>query len=331
MSNLSMRQSGSIVAFLLSALAGCTHHYYRQARESDPHATLTFEKAKEGYRPWARKLNGDRRPDHLFRVRNTFRIVVGTMRLEIKEQAGEGTLVTSGPRFTCELSFEAEAGRDYRVSSVWDDNGYLYVVTTTGAKVAECKARERGEGAIVISKEAPVYKKAHGTDVTSTLKRGDAVVAVSLGWGAGQFREESGRAWIAFLDEAAGSPREGWMRLADLAKFTYFFCNYDVPSDNEAPGYPFTPGSYPFPSGKRVDWNTCFREARDAKLNELRAACAKEKTAPTTKVPRAHRISSSNRRSHSLGEILSRREPCQRTTRSCQESQRTPLYRNCSG
>src|SRR5262245_34202274 len=64
------------------------------------------------------------------------------MRLELAERS-EGTLATSGPRYTCELSFEAEAGRTYLVSLVWDKDGYLYAVTAdTGTRVAGCKAQQ---------------------------------------------------------------------------------------------------------------------------------------------------------------------------------------------
>jgi len=46
-----------IVGIALSALAGGAT-YYHAPRESEPHATLTFEKPKEwlGDRPWPRKL-----------------------------------------------------------------------------------------------------------------------------------------------------------------------------------------------------------------------------------------------------------------------------------
>ena len=103
----------AIVVIVLSALAGCAT-YYPMPRESEPHATLTFEKTKAGNgdRPTPRKLNGAR-PSY----RRTLRIGVGTMRLELAE-GGEGNLWMCGPRYTCELSFEAEAGRRYRVSMV---------------------------------------------------------------------------------------------------------------------------------------------------------------------------------------------------------------------
>jgi hypothetical protein len=275
-----------ILVIALSALAGCAT-YYHMPRESEPHATLTFEKTKAGNgdRPTPRKLNGAR-PSY----RRTLRIGAGTMQLELAE-GGEGNLWMCGPRYTCELSFEAEAGRRYLVSMLWEDEVYLYAVTAdNGTKVAKCKAQDackessganrlssgcclnssaprgqgKGEGAIVIRDDALVYKKAdRSTGVLWKLKRGDAVVAdYSRKMKAWQFYEESGRVRIVFLAETTGRLRGGWMRLDDLAKFTYD-CDYD-PAINPVPGYPFTPGIINY------NWNVCFQEARDAKLKELR-------------------------------------------------------------
>ncbi len=100
-----------IVVMTLPALAGCATHYH-MPRESEPHATLTFDKGGGilGVHATAVRLNGGRYTNHLIAYRRAFRIGVGTMRLEL----GEGTedLLTSAS-FTCELSFEAEAGRRY--------------------------------------------------------------------------------------------------------------------------------------------------------------------------------------------------------------------------
>ena len=277
MSSLKARAGRLAVASALFALVGCTH-YYHQAQATDPHATLTFEKTEQWGYAYPYRLNG-RRPSWTD-FRHTARIGVGTMRLEIAEQGGEGTLATPGPRFICELSFEAEAGRQYRVTEAWDENGFLYVVAAdTGTKLADCKAREKGEGAIVIRDEAPVYRKKRGSEVGWRLKGGDAVAGVSISeeW---HFEEESGRVAVVFLGGTAGTPPSGWMNLVDLERFTYFFCNYDpvveklppiwsswdwVTLFNRSPGYPFT-------HEKNREWIACFREARDAKLKELRAA-----------------------------------------------------------
>ena len=220
------------------------------------------------------------------------------MRLELGEDL-EGDLFTCGPRYTCELSFEAEAGRRYLVSMLWKDEVYWYAVTAdNGTKVAECKGQDacewrleccpntsapsgqgKIEGAIVTRDDALVYKTVDSsTRVTWKLKRGDTVVAnYSRKLKAWQFYEESGRVQIAFLDETPGRLRGGWMRFDDLAKFTYD-CKYD-PVINPEPGYPFKPGI------RIHNWNVCFQEARDVKLKELRAAWAEEKTAESTKAP----------------------------------------------
>lgn len=74
------------------------------------------------------------------------------------------------------------------------------------------------------------------------------------------------------------------MSLADLATFTYFFCNYrGQVGGSYSDGYPFTPGENPFALEEKRGWSTCFRKARDAKFKELRTAWAMEKAATSTK------------------------------------------------
>jgi hypothetical protein len=190
-----------IVVIALSALAGCAR-YYHMPRESEPHATLVFDQGK-GFdeRPTPLKLNGGRPTSYLmvFGYRRTFRIGLGTMRLELGESPA-GDSFMAGPSFTCELSFEAEEGRRYIVSMHWEDDHYLYAVTAdNGTNVAECKSRSgarcepvevcptppvpggqgKGEGGIVIRDDAQVYKVAKGTGVVRKLKRGDAVAVES--------------------------------------------------------------------------------------------------------------------------------------------------------
>ncbi len=154
----------------------------------------------------------------------------------------------------------------------------MYAVTVdNGTKVAECKAQEtcklglcpspvpggqgKAEAGIVIRDDAPVYKSAKSTSVTWKLKRGDSVAAIEPKGKAWQFYEESGRVRIAFLDE--DDNLIGWMRLDDLAKFTYDFCAFEPSAGHPPPGYPFI-------------WNVCFRQARDAKLKELRGYESKQ-------------------------------------------------------
>jgi len=286
-----------IVVIALSTLAGCVPHYH-MPRESEPHATLVFDKGKGiDERPMPLKLNGGGPTYRLmgFANRRTFRIGLGTMRLELGE-CPEGDLFSAGPSFTCELSFEAEAGRRYLVTMRGEDDYYLYAVTAdNGTKVAGCKAQEacemvygvhpeqiedcpippvpggqgKGEGAIVIREDAPVYKRPNSTGVAWELKRGDAVAAIEPKGRLWQFYEDSGRVRIAFLYE--GDHRLAWMRLEDLAKFTYDFCVFPPRAGHSTP-----PPGNPFTTGKREKWNVCFQEARDAKLKELRATWAEE-------------------------------------------------------
>ena len=55
-----------IAVIALSALAGCAKCYH-MPRDSEPHATLTFEKPREWFEdsPTPLKLNGVRRNDHV--------------------------------------------------------------------------------------------------------------------------------------------------------------------------------------------------------------------------------------------------------------------------
>ncbi|HEU5181991.1 MAG TPA: hypothetical protein VFW45_14475 [Candidatus Polarisedimenticolia bacterium] len=278
-----MRKGMGLIGIVaVTALSGCAAHYHMPA-ESEPHAMLSFDQGK-GARAWPLTLNGGR-PIYVIRYRRIFRIGVGAMRLKVGETRW-GDINHYDPFFTCDLSFDAEAGRRYLVSMRWEEDHCWYAVTAdNGTKVAECEALERceqigaraqgglcqkppapggvgkGEGAICIRDDAPVYRSPDGTRVFRTLKRGNAVVAVEPKGRAWEFYEESGRTRIAFPD---GFDRSiGWMKVEDLARFTYDFCVFD-------PGLaPSPPPGYPFTTGKRMIWNVCFKKARDAKLKDL--------------------------------------------------------------
>ncbi len=287
-----MRNGKLLTACLtLCVLSSCVP--YHMPRESEPHATLSFDKSRgSDERPWPVRLN--REPISSMNYRRTFRIDVGTLELEVGESP-RGDLMHDDPFFTCELSFEAEAGRQYLVSMRWEgDHGLYAVASDDGGKVAECKAQERcelrygverapvefcpkpptpggqgkGEGAIVLRDNAPVYKKPDGAGVIQWLERGNAVVAIEPKGIAWEFHEESGRTRIAFPYK--GDRRIGWMKVEDLARFTYASCIFDAALiPNPPPGYPFT-------TGKRMNWNICFQQARDAKLKELGVISAEE-------------------------------------------------------
>lgn len=133
-----------IVVGVLSALAGCATSYH-EPRESEPHATLTFQRHSVfSLQPsvWPAYLNEAAPPSKPLGYRRKFNVQVGTLRIRVGEtpQADYFSLV-SGSRYPCFLSFEAEAGKGYLVSVVETDEGYLYAVTAdAGVKVAECKA-----------------------------------------------------------------------------------------------------------------------------------------------------------------------------------------------
>ena len=123
----------------------------------------------------------------------------------------------------------------------------------------------KGQGAIVIAAEAHVYKKKAGEAIAYRLKRGDAVAGYTGGalvpptW---MFVEDDGgRARVVYFQVGKSIDSAGWMRVTDLAVFTY---------DGSCVGPKATTGAL------RVGWNPCFQEARDAKLEELRAAWTKE-------------------------------------------------------
>ena len=132
-----------IVASALSPLTGCATSYH-EPRESEPHATLTFQRPSvfsiQGS-VWPAYFN-EVTPPNPWRHRRKYRIQVGTLRMRVSETPQVDYFnLTSGSRYPCFLSFEAEDGKGYFVSVVETDDAYLYAVTDdTEVKAAECKA-----------------------------------------------------------------------------------------------------------------------------------------------------------------------------------------------
>jgi len=131
----------------------------------------------------------------------------------------------------------------------------------------------KGQGAIVIRDDAPVYKKSDGDEIAWKLQRGDSVAAyggsvTSSMFGGGDamyiFDEKSGRVRVVYFQgEQKGMNKIGWMNPPDLSRFTY-----DGSCER---------GASPFATkGFSVRWNACFHEARDSKLEELKAKWGKE-------------------------------------------------------
>lgn len=121
-----------------------------------------------------------------------------------------------------------------------------------------------GEGAIVLPDVAVVYENPSGELVQTELRAGASVTGYMGFFGAGggaerfQFEEKDGRVHVAYFPKGdKGRWRSGWMRPQDLARFRY--------SSGCSGGGPFVPGF-------SMRWNSCFREARDAKLENLSAS-----------------------------------------------------------
>ncbi len=148
-------------------------------------------------------------------------------------------------------------------------NRIFLIVTVSLIVASPALADGRGEGGIVITEGAKVYKKSDSEKVEATLPAGVAVTGViyntSNAWfGSGavmiyQFNEKDGRLGIMYY--RGGSPpgmiRKGWMDPEDLERFLYDDCG----SDGSAP--------YVSRGGVKTTWNVCFKEARDAKLEEM--------------------------------------------------------------
>ncbi|MFZ5788222.1 MAG: hypothetical protein ACOY3Y_17425 [Acidobacteriota bacterium] len=122
----------------------------------------------------------------------------------------------------------------------------------------------KGQGAIVVRDGAPVYEDESSTEVIRSLKRGDAVagmhrMAIVIQY---EFVEENGRVRVIYPRKGSSKPESGWMDPEDLSTFTYS-CGCE---DDCIPwAASFGPTRY----------NPCFQEARDEKLEKLRAIWAK--------------------------------------------------------
>lgn len=132
--------------------------------------------------------------------------------------------------------------------------------------VPVCEAQGKGDGGIVLRDAAPVYRGSTGDKVEATLNRGDAVAGITTEGIFGdkfQFEEEDGRIHVLYFrshDKEGGPFFTAWVNPADLARFTY-----DCGCDRES-----KPNCRPTSSRwMKFRWNTCFLEARDAKLAQL--------------------------------------------------------------
>ncbi len=143
----------------------------------------------------------------------------------------------------------------------------LPVMVLSAATVLAQGRGGKGQGAIVIRDEAPVYVSSKGPAVEWKMKRGDAVAGyMANGILPPRFLldEVDGRVHVAyFRGEVKGMNKTGWMDPKDLSRFTY---------DGSCAG-----NASPFDTkGFSLRWNACFQEGRDNKLDLLRPLWAQE-------------------------------------------------------
>lgn len=136
-------------------------------------------------------------------------------------------------------------------------------------------AAGRGQGAVVLRDDAPVYAESKGDKVEWKLKRGDAVAGYTSGLAPTYLLDEvNGRVHVLyFAGEQKGMSKTAWMDPKDLSRFTF-------DGSCQSNGSPLAV------KGFSQRWNACFEEARDNKLDALRAtweaqdAAAKAASAP---------------------------------------------------
>lgn len=128
---------------------------------------------------------------------------------------------------------------------------------------------KRGQGAIVVRDDAPVYEDKSSMEVKEKLKRGASVVGMHMEAkiiAQYELIEENGRYRVMWPNPDSAKPLSGWMDPEDLASFTY-----DCGCEDNC--MPWRAG---FGPGK---WNLCFKEARDEKLEKLRDRWSRKNSA----------------------------------------------------
>lgn len=145
-------------------------------------------------------------------------------------------------------------------------------------------AGDRGQGAIVIRAGAPVYAASKGDKVDRKLSRGDAVAVrlfssrLSSAESTVLYDKVDGRVQVLYFANAeqSGATARGWMDPKDLSRFT--LPGACEPSNSlDSPSLQWWDNSRNSPSARW--WDLCYREARDKKLDELRAAWTGENAA----------------------------------------------------
>jgi hypothetical protein len=138
-----------------------------------------------------------------------------------------------------------------------------------GVTTASGDTTGRGEGGIVIADDVPIYSSSDGNKMIATSVKGDVVAALSSILARDfVFSEKNGRVQVKFFPnvEQVGLPWDGWIDPKQLSRFSYD-CSCSV---NEGCNPTRTRGL----RGKLTmnsEWNTCFKEAFNAHLAELKA------------------------------------------------------------
>lgn len=138
-----------------------------------------------------------------------------------------------------------------------------------GAAIVSGDTTGRGEGGIVIADDVPIYSSSDGDKKMAMCVKGDVVAAMSSILARDfVFSEKNGRVQVKYFPnvEQVGIPWDGWIDPKQLSKFSYD-CSCSV---NEGCNPTRTRGL----RGKLTmnsEWNTCFKEARDAHLATLKA------------------------------------------------------------
>lgn len=160
-------------------------------------------------------------------------------------------------------------------------NAILLLAFLVGGLSETAVAQGRGQGAIVINEDAPIYVSSTGDKIEAKAPRGYAVAGITtIGGGIASYMAEvdDGRAHILYLKKnqfkqtvqdlkALGDNEKklrfrAFMNPDDLAYFTYE-CGCGAKKD------PCEPIQLAGWMAER--WNACFVEARDKKLAELKA------------------------------------------------------------
>jgi len=132
-----------------------------------------------------------------------------------------------------------------------------------------------GEGAVVVREGAVLYDDDHSDERVRELSRGEFVVGCTVEFLGeftyGRFDEDEGRWRVTWVDPERGKWDHGWMDPDDLATFTYRCCKF---------------ACTPF---EKKGWERCFREAAEAKWDELEKKSSPGKTSKPEKAEKAEK------------------------------------------